>query len=351
MAASVVAMRSAETTSTEIGQSLSGIFGCISLVAWICLLLPQLITNYKAKSADGLSMGFLLIWLLGDLTNLAGALATDLTPSAIAIGIYFVFADTVLISQCVYYNTLNARRRRRARLSLEAESAVAAGAASEEEPLLGGGRRRSSSGGMLPGSHRRASVRRESTGLDPLARMVTGEDATPQRSAWVTNGLSLVAVYALGIAAWFVSREVFGSGSGGADTDVGEGEGNGNGNGTGEPSMVAGLVLGYMSAVCYLCARIPQILKNWREKSTEGLALLFFLLSLTGNLTYGASLVAYSQDGAYLLKALPWLLGSLGTITEDAVIFVQFQLYSPQSDETKTTAVSNGDVENGHAPA
>lgn len=36
MAASVA--RLAMSTSTEIGQSLSGIFGCISLVAWICLL-------------------------------------------------------------------------------------------------------------------------------------------------------------------------------------------------------------------------------------------------------------------------------------------------------------------------
>lgn len=34
--------------------------------------LPQLVTNYKSQSADGLSMSFLFIWLLGDITNLAG---------------------------------------------------------------------------------------------------------------------------------------------------------------------------------------------------------------------------------------------------------------------------------------
>jgi solute carrier family 66 (lysosomal lysine-arginine transporter), member 1 len=71
-----------------------------------------------------------------------------------------------------------------------------------------------------------------------------------------------------------------------------------------------------------------------------GLALLFFLLSLTGNFTYGASLFAYSQDGAYLLKALPWLLGSLGTMVEDCVIFVQFRLYTP-TREVKVNG-SNG---------
>lgn len=77
-------------------------------------------------------------------------------------------------------------------------------------------------------------------------------------------------------------------------------------------------------------ARIPQIIKNYREKSCEGLALLFFLLSLTGNFTYGASVMSYSQDLDYFLRALPWLLGSLGTMVEDCIIFVQFRIYSPQ---------------------
>jgi uncharacterized protein with PQ loop repeat len=61
-------------------------------------------------------------------------------------------------------------------------------------------------------------------------------------------------------------------------------------------------VLGYVSAVCYLGARIPQIIKNQREKSCEGLSLLFFMLSLLGNATYGA--------GVSTLSVL--LLGCLG---------------------------------------
>jgi hypothetical protein len=71
---------------------------------------------------------------------------------------------------------------------------------------------------------------------------------------------------------------------------------------------------------------------------TIGLALLFFLLSLTGNSTYGASLFAYSQDKDYLLKALPWLLGSLGTIVEDSIIFVQFHIYAPKADNKPPAA-------------
>lgn len=52
------------------------------------------------------------------------------------------------------------------------------------------------------------------------------------------------------------------------------------------------------------------------------------MLSLTGNLTYGISLVAFSQEKKYLLNALPFLIGSVGTIVEDCVIFVQIRLYA-----------------------
>lgn len=205
--------------------------------------------------------------MVADISPLdTGALFTSIAPSAIAIGTYFVFADLILITQCIYYNTRNAARRRRQRERHASTHTQDSAISTEEEPLLS--RRRSSSAGGLPGSHRRHSVRRGSTGLDPLARMVTGEDETPQRSAWLTNGLSLLAVYILGIAAWFVSREVIGADPGAPDADDGAG---GQDDGSETPLMAVGLALGYTSAVCYLCARIPQIIKNYKEKSTEGM--------------------------------------------------------------------------------
>lgn len=36
------------------------------------LQVPQLFANFRAQSADGLSMAFLIVWLLGDATNLMG---------------------------------------------------------------------------------------------------------------------------------------------------------------------------------------------------------------------------------------------------------------------------------------
>ncbi|KAL2016446.1 hypothetical protein VTK56DRAFT_3497 [Thermocarpiscus australiensis] len=346
----------------DVREALSGIFGSVSLTAWICLLLPQLITNYKAKSADALSMKFLLIWLTGDVANLSGALFTSLAPSIIALAIYFCVADLILIAQCTYYNTVNARRRRarsehqrhhyhhhhRRRSSATADDINASTAVldpaspTEQAPLLDNEehqhhrhhyhhhRPRGDSDG-LPGSHRRHEVRRRESGLDPLTRIITGEDDMPDSNPWLHNTVSLVAVWVVGAAGWFVSYkmgawEVADGGEAAPVPVPGDG---GGGLASARPVAVVGMVLGYFSALCYLCARIPQIIKNYRDKSCEGLALLFFLLSLTGNLTYGASVIAYSQETDYLVRALPWLLGSLGTMVEDCIIFVQFRIYSP----------------------
>ncbi|KAI0405603.1 PQ loop repeat-domain-containing protein [Xylaria palmicola] len=290
----------------SVNEALSGVFGSVSLTAWICLLIPQLIANYRAQSAEGLSMGFLAIWLFGDVTNLNGALATGLAPTATALAGYFCVSDLILITQCVYYNLRNARRARRRRSS--------ATATSEDRPLL---RRHSSTG--TPSAHIQYTQHGESNpNPDAIKRVMTGDDELVGGSPWLTNSLAIFSIYLVGVAGWFISYRA-GAWDKPDGADVPDPT---------SPSGISGMVLGYASATCYLCARIPQIVKNYRQKSCEGLALLFFLFSLTGNLTYGLSVFSYSQDTEYLIKAVPWLIGSMGTIVEDCIIFYQFSIYS-----------------------
>ncbi|KAI1749287.1 PQ loop repeat-domain-containing protein [Xylaria castorea] len=294
----------------SVDEALSGIFGSVSLTAWICLLIPQLITNFKAKSAEGLSMGFLAIWLFGDVTNLSGALVTGLAPTATALAGYFCISDLILITQCIYYNVRNARiaqRRRRSSANTEA---------SEDQPLL---RRNSTSS---PSSHTQYSPHHEQSNPDAIKRAVTNEDELTNSSSWLNNTFAILAIYLVGAAGWFISYRV---GAWDKSDDAGVPD-------PSSPAGISGMVLGYASALCYLCARIPQIVKNYRQKSCEGLALLFFLFSLTGNMTYGLSVFSYSQDAEYLIKATPWLIGSLGTIVEDFIIFYQFSIYSREQN-------------------
>lgn len=207
----------------------------------------------------------------------------------------------ILITQCVYYNTINARRTAR-KTSTQSTTSV-------EAPLLG---RRDSSNVGLPGSHRRdsqASRRRRASSLPTIL------DVDEEPSEYLKNTLSIFGVMAVGAAGWAIAWK---SGvwvpqpTGGEDS---------------EPIALGAAVLGYASAICYLGARIPQIIKNQRERSCEGLSLLFFILSLLGNATYGAGILFHSTEKEYFLTNLPWLIGSLGTMVEDAIIFVQFRAF------------------------
>jgi hypothetical protein len=212
-----------------------------------------LIENYRNSSAEAISLGFIFIWFLGDICNLIGAAWAGLVPVVIAIAVYFCFADGVLIGQCLYYDIVNKRNDARA---LTAQSGI-----SEEEPLLA----RTRSGSLtIPGSRRRrsstASLRRRSTGQqsrDILAKIME-EDETSGR-LWLRNTFSVLAIIAAGTVGWVLAWQS------GAWKPTPEYQNSGD-----QPIAAGAQVLGYASAVAYLGARIPQIIKNWRDKSCEG---------------------------------------------------------------------------------
>src|SRR5579871_1221255 len=81
-----------------------------------------------------------------------------------------------------------------------------------------------------------------------------------------------------------------------------------------------GQIFGWGCAILYLGSRIPQVVKNFRRKSTEGLSLLFFLFACLGNITYVLSILAASLDARYLLANLSWLAGSAGTLLLDGLV-------------------------------
>ena len=267
--ASTTKMASVDYVPLTTREAFSGILGSVSLACWIFLLVctphsglcaltdwvlqvPQLVENYRNGSAEAISLGFIFIWFLGDVCNLIGAAWAGLVPVVIAIAIYFCFADGVLISQCLYYNIVNKRK--------DAEAVTVEPEASEEEPLLA----RTRSGSLtIPGSRRRsntASLRRRSSGqqsTDVLLKIME-EDETSGR-LWLRNTISVLAVIAAGSAGWALAWQS------GAWKPTPEHQDSAE-----EHVAVGAQVLGYASAVAYLGARIPQIIKNWREKSCEG---------------------------------------------------------------------------------
>lgn len=251
-------------------EALSGILGSISLTCWIFLLLPQLVENYRNASAEAISLSFIFVWFIGDVCNLIGALWAGLVPVIIAIAIYFCIADGVLIGQCLYYGIRN--KRREAKRMLRESSVSEADLQQreedrEEEPLLsrqrtgsytipGSMERRSS--GLSARSRRRSSPAAQQARNEVLAKILEESDENGVR-LWFKNILSVLAIIVVGAVGWGIA---YGTGAWKPtpmekDIEVEE--------------MAAGAqVLGYASAVAYLGARIPQIIKNARERSCEG---------------------------------------------------------------------------------
>ncbi|KAG9068220.1 hypothetical protein KI688_011815 [Linnemannia hyalina] len=107
------------------------------------------------------------------------------------------------------------------------------------------------------------------------------------------------------------------------------------------------LFFGWGSAALYLGSRIPQLYKNWRLKSCEGLSIMMFLFSVFGNAFFVASIFLNSTERGYLIRNMPWWLGSTGTLVFDFSIFTQFYLYqdnSPMNDALQK-AVATGELD------
>lgn len=346
----------------------------ISIACWVVVFSPQIIENFRRQSADGLSLVFLIIWLAGDVFNILGAVLQGVLPTMIILAVYYTLADIVLLGQCFYYRGFNIREEFSASPTPE-PNAIATGAlnsdtgaenarspATERSSLLpkpngqanaedyptsaadaDQGRRFSASSfhsfrGLL-----NSSV--DGTHLSPATPFVDPSDTARARrrqrristiQAIAFNSTAIALVCAAGILGWY-----FSPGSKKSTSDS-------------EPLTldVLGQVFGYFCAVLYLGSRIPQLLLNFRRKSTDGVSLLFFLFACIGNLTYVLSILAYSpvcrgsQDvgplrhhakcqpgeakaiyGRYILVNLSWLVGSFGTLLLDMAIFVQFFLY------------------------
>ncbi|ORX43995.1 PQ-loop-domain-containing protein [Hesseltinella vesiculosa] len=240
-------------------EQLSSISGYLSIVCWVVVFLPQLWKNYQRKSGDGLSMTFLVIWLVGDVLSELGIIFQDLLPTMFYLSLWYTVADMGLIWQVIYYQRMSNLQY------------------SDEEDLLIAGQRR-----------RRSS------------------ESFTAKVTWYFNvlaGLS-IAVVGLGSVAWY-----FGI----------------HGQNIRHPKLSQ--VSGWGSAILYVGSRIPQIVKNYQNQSTEGLSLAMFVCALFGNLFFTSSIFLRSTDWDYIVVNLSWIVGSMGTVVLDLTIFTQFFLY------------------------
>lgn len=339
------------------------VLGSVSFLAWLFAQLPQIYKNYKLKSTAGLSLYFLIEWLLGDTTNLAGAILTKQASWQILIASYYTFVDCVMVLQYLYYT--HHKPRRMALLHAQRwdpthqHGRASRGADPQPEGSEPGVQEQAESKPKgLPSSAsafaflRPSSSPREkgSPGSRPIVRR-HGNSSSPAPSPKTILFLSMLL--AVASRASPISPELDGALHLSPESR----------------SEIAGRFISWASTLLYLASRLPQIFKNARRRSTSGLSLSLFVAAFFGNFFYSASLLtnplgwgsypAYGHHGwagpegndrrQWLLLALPFWLGAAGVLALDLTIGIQFVVYGDGADNRSSVVVVQVEDSRGRA--
>ena len=345
-------------------EAISGVCGSISIACWVVVFSPQIIENFRRSSAEGLSIEFVIIWLAGDIFNILGSVLQKVLPTMLILAIYYTLADIVLLGQCFYYRGFTFRDPKPVKSDVEDPE----DAPSERTPLVANGHangtpsRALTAADIEPSSRARSqsSFRDRFASLDgthmspvvplhPQQKSDSDAEALKPKQprslgqAILFNGTSIILVVLAGIAGYYLSPST-------PEDPETHNKYAADDQAQSLEFSLWGQIFGYICAVLYLGSRIPQLLLNYRRKSTEGLNALFFLFACIGNLTYVLSIFAFEpicskhrhghwQEstcqpgeaatvyGRYILVNLSWLIGSLGTLFLDGGVFAQFWLY------------------------
>ncbi|KAK0548433.1 putative vacuolar membrane transporter for cationic amino acids [Tilletia horrida] len=300
------------------------VMGFVSIACWVTVYTPQLLENYRNKSAEGLSTAFVLIWLAGDALNWLGAFLQGLLWTQIALAGYYVFCDIALLWQAWYYTKYYLN-----------------GLPIQRHPLA--------HGTVVPGSNGHT----ETTPLlhnnnQPGASTITNASAISisrrpsKKQQFLLWGTAIGFVTAVGVISFFMLKPK-GPHQSPPDVELPSPDGPSAGIPKHEWRWDA-QIYGWASAFLYLASRIPQIIKN-RKTYCEGLSMALFVFALLGNSTYVASIMLKSLDPDYLLENASWLVGSLGVVFLDFVVLAQFVKYAPEREKIRLQVEAAAEAE------
>ena len=297
------------------------------------------------------------------------------------LAIYYFFADIVLLGQCFYYKgfTLSDAAAIKSTPAID-EEAVEEQPPTEESSLLphkrpsntptrpsvanGDGHSTRSSFSSLRSPQSRSHL--DATHLSPATPFTPPQTTSPTETltkpklnfyTLIFDIGALIIVCAAGFLGWWLSSH-YSRVQSPDDHDHERSPPSADDTSGSLHLDIWGQIFGYLCAAFYLGSRIPQLLLNFRRKSTEGVSMLFFLFACVGNLTYVLSILAYEPEcarfesyddgrgrcesgewsrgyGQYILVNASWLIGSAGTLILDLMIFTQFWIYRDRKPDTE----------------
>ncbi|KAH8149415.1 uncharacterized protein LAJ45_06494 [Morchella importuna] len=243
-----------------------------------------------------------MLWLLGDICNLTGAVMLDQMWFQQIIAAYYVFVDTVLVTQFLWYGVVHRVKELEKRL---------------EGVTMGG-----------------------NSNSDDEDDSITSDSNADLKQKRADEGAAVARSKMPSVAhTTFVTVSMLGTLAGALPV-------------SGE---AIGMTVGWISTLLYLCSRLPQLILNAKRKSTEGLSIALFMAAFSGNLFYSGSLLLnplgwrdyepYGGGGVagpegsnameWWSRTLPFFFGAFGVLTMDAAVGLQFKLWGPGSEKSQ----------------
>ncbi|XP_050291511.1 probable vacuolar amino acid transporter YPQ3 isoform X3 [Quercus robur] len=310
-------------------------FGLISLVCWGVAEIPQIITNFQTKTGHGVSLTFLLTWVVGDIFNLVGCL---LEPATL-----YTISTLVLVFQCVYYDYIPRRLKyRQINSKHEAED--------KKKPLRPD--KSDDSSIPIPRASPKTTTQREYYYMS--ARSLAGSGTPPFRTYLraAKSGPSTMALNS-DSSSEDEAAPTASKSSASQPRPIPRSVGYGTflatslnlpvkSNGliqayvglTGRKLLheqgaenVLGQSLGWLMAAIYMGGRLPQIWLNIKRGNVEGLNPLMFIFALVANVTYVASILVRTTEWDKIKANMPWLLDAIVCVALDLFIILQYIYY------------------------
>lgn len=319
-------------------------FGLISLVCWGVAEIPQIITNFQTKTGHGVSLAFLLTWVVGDIFNLVGCLLEPATlPTQYYTALLYTISTLVLVFQCVYYDYIPRRLKyRQINSKHEAED--------KKKPLRPD--KSDDSSIPIPRASPKTTTQREYYYMS--ARSLAGSGTPPFRTYLraAKSGPSTMALNS-DSSSEDEAAPTASKSSASQPRPIPRSVGYGTflatslnlplkSNGliqayvglTGRKLLheqgaenVLGQSLGWLMAAIYMGGRLPQIWLNIKRGNVEGLNPLMFIFALVANVTYVASILVRTTEWDKIKANMPWLLDAIVCVALDLFIILQYIYY------------------------
>jgi uncharacterized protein with PQ loop repeat len=87
---------------------------------------------------------------------------------------------------------------------------------------------------------------------------------------------------------------------------------------------VIGNVISWITMCMYIFGRFPQLLLNFKNKSTKDLSILMYILTIIANIAY---LILIFIDPQYIMDNLPWIISTIFTVILDFIVILQDHYY------------------------